>query len=73
MPENKIISKFQKNALEEVRISLDKFRGMELINIRVWIKNKSEEFVPTKKGIALPIHLFGELMAGLKKVEGAKE
>ena len=48
---SEIISKFEKNSKEEVRVSVDEFRGRKLINIRVYYKDPTGEWLPGKQGL----------------------
>jgi hypothetical protein len=65
-----LVAKFAKNATEEVRISLDEFKGKKLVNIRVWYTNsETGQKAPGKQGIALSVDKFEALMAGLKQME----
>ena len=56
----KTIAKFQKNTLEEIRISLTEYQGKDLIDIRVWVKQNDETFVPTKKEVAIAKEKYPE-------------
>lgn len=42
-----------KNRTEEVRVSLDDFRGILLLNVRVWFQADDGQLRPGKQGIAL--------------------
>lgn len=42
-----------KNRSEEVRVSLDDFRGTPLLNIRTWYLAQDGEMRPGKQGIAM--------------------
>lgn len=42
-----------KNRTEEIRVTLDEFRGMTLLNVRVWYQADDGEMRPGKQGIAL--------------------
>ena len=69
--EQKVISQFEKNSVEMVKISLQKWRGNEYIDIRVWRtdnsgKNGKER--PTHKGVTLNIELLENLIQGLEEV-----
>lgn len=43
----------EKNRSEEVRVTLDDFRGIILLNVRVWYQAEDGEMRPGKQGIAL--------------------
>jgi len=62
----KTIAKFQKNALEEIRISLAEYQGKDLIDIRIWLKQNDEAFVPTQKGVAIAKEKYPELKKALE-------
>ena len=64
-----LISSFEKNALEEVRVSLTEFKGHQLIDLRVYYLSADGESRPTKKGLALSIGLYHELKESLAKLE----
>lgn len=61
------IYEFDKNSVEKVRVSLAEYRGHKLVDIRVYYKNDDNEFLPSRKGISLPLDLFPELWKGLEK------
>jgi hypothetical protein len=65
------IATIRKNALEELRVELNKFNGHDLINIRVWAepRNGGSERIPTKAGIACRVALLPELIDALRKAE----
>lgn len=56
----------RKNANEELRVSLDEFRGHRLVNLRVWFKAEDGEMRPGKQGVALRVELLPELMEALR-------
>ena len=64
-----MISSFEKNALEEVRVSLTEYRGHQLIDLRVYYLSADGEPRPTKKGLALSVGLYPELKESLAKLE----
>lgn len=55
------IVKFEKNSKEEVRVSVDDFRGRKIMNIRVYYRNEAGEWSPGKQGIALSVDRYREL------------
>ena len=67
--ENKIIAKFKKNANEIVQVTLNNYKGYDLIDIRVFFINDSEELIATKKGISISTKLIPELKKALEKAE----
>jgi hypothetical protein len=65
------IATFRKNSREEVRVSLDDFKGHQLVNVRVWFEAEDGEMRPGKQGLAIRRELLPELAAALNQVEAA--
>ncbi|MEK7764129.1 MAG: transcriptional coactivator p15/PC4 family protein [Nitrospirota bacterium] len=57
-----------KNKTEEVRISLDEFKGHRFINMRVFYSDKEGEMHPTRKGITFPPSLLSEFKKALDAI-----
>ena len=53
-----------KNANQEIRISINEFRGVSFIDIRLFFKTE-DGFAPTKKGVTIPTSLYPELAQGI--------
>ena len=51
----------RKNAREEVRVSVDEFKGMQLLNVRVWFMGEDGQMRPGKQGVAVRLEMAGEL------------
>ena len=73
MADNRLIHSFTKNALEEIRVSINIFRGKEYIDIRIYYKSEDGEYRPSKKGVTLSPELLPELKEAVKKLEEALE
>ncbi len=56
------IAKFEKNSKEEVRVSVDDFRGRKIINIRVYYRNEAGDWLPGKQGVALSVDRYRNLV-----------
>jgi len=68
------IKDIQRNNKEIIRIEVSEFKGMELINIRIWyqaIDGSTGDMVykPTQKGVTLNISEFAELKDGIDRLE----
>ena len=64
------IATIRKNAAEEVRVSLDEFKGHNLISLRVWCDPYAgDERVPTKRGLSVSVRLLPELIEALQRAE----
>jgi hypothetical protein len=66
---DEVITKMEKNSQEEIRFSLQEYRGTDLVDIRVYYDGGSSAKIPTKKGISIPIERFEELMECLRKAK----
>lgn len=66
---DQLIATIEKNADEEIRVSLREYKGHPYIDIRLYWKPPEGEPGPTKKGVTLNPELF----PGLKKAMGALE
>jgi len=65
------IAVLHKNAREEVRIALAKFKGYDLVDLRVWTepRNGGGERIPTQSGIAVRVGLLPQLIEALLQAE----
>ena len=53
----------RKTATEMVRVTVDEYRGREVLDIRVWfVDAESGEVHPTRKGVTLAATRLGELV-----------
>ena len=55
------VASFEKNSREEVRISIDDFRGRKIINIRGYYRSESGTWSPGKQGLAISIDRYRDL------------
>ena len=63
----KLISEFNKNSTEIIRIQLTEFVGKQFLNVRVWALRQDGEYVPTKKGLTLRVEQVDDLLEGINK------
>ena len=68
---DKIVYTFRKNATEEIRASLRKFKDRAYVDLRVWVErdNGHAEFSPTKKGLTLSCYVLPELKKAVQALE----
>ena len=68
------MAEIEKNLKERVRVSIEKYKGHEFIDCRVYWQDEAGEWRPSKKGIALNGDCIGEVIEALqktsKKLEG---
>jgi len=68
----KIISEFNKNSVEIVKVSIVEFNGSPYVDARIWFLNKPGEpgsEVATKKGICLSPDLLPKLIKALQEAQ----
>ena len=58
----------RKNSREEVRVSLDEFKGMHLLNIRVWFMGEDGQMRPGKQGVAVRLEMAADLAQAIREV-----
>jgi len=63
-----LVAQFEKNAKEEVRVSIDDFRGRKIINLRVYYKADGGHWLPGKQGLALGVDRYRDLADALVKL-----
>ena len=69
MSNNQVVYEFTKNPMEKVRAELCNFRGKDILNLRVYFDagDSTEDWRPTKKGLALSVSLIPELKKAVDK------
>ena len=55
MREDILVGRFQKNAREEVRVTLHNYKGNDLLDIRAWYADPDGEFKPGKRGLSVRV------------------
>ena len=68
----KEIGRFEKAKNKYLLVSEDAFKGMEMIDIREFVK-RDKEFIPTKHGIKMQRHLLPYLIELLGKVHSSNQ
>lgn len=68
-----IIKDIQKNSKEIIRVEVSEFKGMQLINLRIWFQtidaNGTITYKPSQKGVTLNITQFNELKDAIDRLE----
>lgn len=65
--EERLIKAIERGPGQQIHIRLTTFRGREYLDLRNFYLDDNEEWKPTKKGVAVPVELYDELMAALKE------
>lgn len=63
-----IVATFEKNSREEVRVSVGDFRGRKIINIRVYYRSESTQWLPGKQGLAVSVDRYRDLAEAILKL-----
>jgi hypothetical protein len=73
MTNDKVVKTIQKNNNEQIKIGVSEFRGNVYIYIRIYFKNKDGEYLPTKKGVNIPLAKYDELVEMMNKLSEYKK
>ncbi|MEQ8898656.1 MAG: transcriptional coactivator p15/PC4 family protein [Roseovarius sp.] len=63
------IATIRKNAREDLRVTLEEFRGHHLLNLRIWYDADDGEQRPGKQGVAIRLDLLPHLRKALSEAE----
>jgi hypothetical protein len=58
----------RKNAREEIRVSIDEFKGLQRLNLRVWFVGDDGQMRPGKQSVAMRLEMAGDLVDAFRKV-----
>ena len=61
----------RKNRREEIRFTVETFRGCEIVNARVWYRDDAGKYCPGKQGLAFRLELLADVLAALGKARKA--
>lgn len=59
------VCEWPRNSREIVRVTLDRYKGAETINVRTWYTNSTGELAPGRSGITLAVNHLPNLASGL--------
>ena len=67
--QNQLVYEFRKNSFERVKVELSNYKGIDVINIRVYYiaDVAKDEWKPSPKGITMRADLIPELKEGIEK------
>ena len=63
------IATIRKNAREDLRVTLEEFRGHHLLSLRIWFDAEDGEQRPGKQGVAIRLDLLPHLRKALSDAE----
>ncbi len=68
MSEERLVKAIERGPGQQIQVRLATFRGREYLDLRnFYLDEESAEWRPTKKGIAIPVELYAELMSALQE------
>ncbi len=65
---SRLVKRIPKNSREVVHVSVDHYRGHDLLNLRVWYESDDGTMRPGRQGLALRLALVPELLEALQTV-----
>jgi len=71
-----LITEFDKNSLEKIKVHVNEYNGNRYIDVRVWFLPEAAEpgnEIATKKGIRLHCELIPDLIAALEQARDVIE
>lgn len=66
-----VIADIEKPNGEVIRIQLNEFNDKHYLDLRIHYLADEDEYKPTKKGVSIPVELYGELKEAIAKAEDA--
>jgi hypothetical protein len=67
MTDASIIAEWQINRHERVRVSIEQFKGVDLISVRKWFEAEDDSLRPGKAGIALNVKHLPQIADAMAK------
>lgn len=67
--EEKLIRAIDKGIGNRIHVRLSHFRDRDYLDIRNFYEADDGEWKPTRKGIAIPVELYSELISALNEAE----
>jgi len=71
--EQRLICTIHKSAKQEVRVSLNSFRGRTFGDLRLYVVNRQGLLVPTRKGITVGVDQLDELEEAVGRLRDASD
>ncbi len=60
------MTEIDKNSLEKIRIQRTKYKGKDLLDIRVFYEAENGEWKPSPKGITFKVELLEDIISALE-------
>jgi transcriptional coactivator p15 (PC4) len=69
--ERRVVQVIRKGPRQEIRVSLSKFRGQTLGDLRLFVANEQGEWIPTTKGCTIGVEQLDELAEAVGRLRQA--
>ncbi|MFO8033742.1 MAG: transcriptional coactivator p15/PC4 family protein [Candidatus Bipolaricaulota bacterium] len=69
MDEEKVIAEFERGPGQKVVIRRTQFKGREYLDIRQFFEGDDGQWLPTKKGVAVPWELRQQMLGALQEAQ----
>jgi hypothetical protein len=68
------MKRIQKNATTQIRVGRTQYKSIEFVDVRNWVlKNKQNEYVPTRQGITVPTDRIDEIISAFQSCKSSSE
>ena len=64
----RIVATFPRGKDEELRLIRDAYEGHPYLSLRLWLRDRTGETIPTRKGVSIRFGELAELIAALQRV-----
>jgi hypothetical protein len=71
--ERQVVHVIPKGETHEIRVSLSKYKGRTFGDLRLFIRNKQGEWIPTQKGCTIDVKRLHELEEAVWKLRDASD
>jgi hypothetical protein len=61
-----VIARIQKSRTAEIRVTRDRYKGREVVDVRVWVQEPSGAWKPSTKGVQFDEKRLEALITGLQ-------
>ena len=65
----KVLSIIPKNKTTTIQTKISDWKGNTYVDIREYFKNAKDEWIPTRKCLAVPVSMLSEVLTALEKAE----
>lgn len=63
-----IVTEMKKNSKERIRFTVEDYRGIPVVNVRVWYLDENDTWKPGRQGLAMDVKKIREFSKAIIKV-----